>query len=323
VSYFALAPSLIPHLAGTYDPELGWKVPVRPSAKLPPIASAFGDSFTFGSGVGDHDTWEEQFALSAQKSILNFGVPGYGIDQAVLYFEKRGRDAPGKYAILAYIAGDLVRDETVYRPFLYGSGDQLTLTKPRFRLEKDGHLTEIQNPIASSAALSKLSDPGFFTELESLDAYRIAGRERFPSIAFPRLGLLWDSRFFGQLKGFILKPVRPQEDLRLAQALIERFRQSACQAGKVPLLAYLPTRFENSGKELCLRAGMPCLLPEERPLLNSPENFARDGHYSPAGNRVIAQEMDRFLRRVEQKKVNPCARGLAEVLVQRPPTQHM
>jgi hypothetical protein len=53
---------------------------------------AFGDSFTFGSGVADDERFSEvaEAALDGVE-IVNMGVPGYGLDQILLSFLAQGR----------------------------------------------------------------------------------------------------------------------------------------------------------------------------------------------------------------------------------------
>jgi len=53
---------------------------------------AFGDSFTFGSGVDDDERFTEvaEAALDGVE-IVNMGVPGYGLDQILLSFLAQGR----------------------------------------------------------------------------------------------------------------------------------------------------------------------------------------------------------------------------------------
>ena len=46
---------------------------------------AFGDSFTHANGVPNAQTWEARLeAMDPGLEVLNFGVPGYGLDQALL-----------------------------------------------------------------------------------------------------------------------------------------------------------------------------------------------------------------------------------------------
>ena len=54
-----------------------------------------GDSFTFGLEVSYEQSWGARLeqALGGDVQVLNFGVDGYGVDQA--YFATRGTSAPG------------------------------------------------------------------------------------------------------------------------------------------------------------------------------------------------------------------------------------
>jgi len=52
-----------------------------------PPAFFFGDSFTFGEGVGDTDTLPARFAQMSGFSVFNFGVHGYGVHQFLRMLE--------------------------------------------------------------------------------------------------------------------------------------------------------------------------------------------------------------------------------------------
>ncbi len=53
--------------------------------------SCFGNSFTHSSEVKNEDTWEEQInAANKDLEVINFGVGGYGLDQAMLRYQKDG-----------------------------------------------------------------------------------------------------------------------------------------------------------------------------------------------------------------------------------------
>lgn len=77
-----------------YRPELGWdndyptRFGERPRSREydQPLMAAFGDSFTHCDEVKDAETWEERLAVLLQKNVYNFGVGGYGTDQAYLKF---------------------------------------------------------------------------------------------------------------------------------------------------------------------------------------------------------------------------------------------
>lgn len=54
-----------------------------------------GDSFTYGSEVGDKESYsyylDEILSVESKATVLNMGVGGYGIDQAILKYLKYGR----------------------------------------------------------------------------------------------------------------------------------------------------------------------------------------------------------------------------------------
>jgi hypothetical protein len=72
----------------------------------------FGDSFTFGFGVGNADTWLNLLSarLGEEMGVCNHGVIGYGIEQMYLAQERRAEQfRPGDIVIFAPIAVDLQR----------------------------------------------------------------------------------------------------------------------------------------------------------------------------------------------------------------------
>ena len=49
-----------------------------------------GDSITFGTGVGDHQTFSHLLDSLAELEVLNLGVDGYGTDQELIRLEREG-----------------------------------------------------------------------------------------------------------------------------------------------------------------------------------------------------------------------------------------
>lgn len=104
----------------TYDPDLGWtnrpdkeavlekngnsvtihtnSLGLRGTREYPPEPApgifrifAVGDSFTFGFGVEDGDSFPAQLeAADPRLEVFNMGVPGYGVDQIFLTMRKWG-----------------------------------------------------------------------------------------------------------------------------------------------------------------------------------------------------------------------------------------
>jgi len=104
----ATSPAAFSLYKKTYDADLGW-VNVKGAnfygnpgkysyddggARKTPkpfpttLISSYGDSFTHGDGVEATDTWTYLLGLRFRTNTLNFGVGGYGTDQAVLRLEK-------------------------------------------------------------------------------------------------------------------------------------------------------------------------------------------------------------------------------------------
>src|SRR5262245_39420394 len=90
-------------VAGNWDDELGWPAPR--DAVAPPhdktgakynsdfpepghaCASAYGDSFVWGNDIPPAYGWIEQLSRKLGCRVANYGVPGYGTDQAYVRFQ--------------------------------------------------------------------------------------------------------------------------------------------------------------------------------------------------------------------------------------------
>lgn len=94
---------------------------------------AVGDSFTFGDEVGDEATWPAHLEGATGYPILNAGVFGYGLDQAIL----RSEQLVGKYnpstVILSFTPADIARCEMAvyysYKPYFEVQRNRLVLRR--------------------------------------------------------------------------------------------------------------------------------------------------------------------------------------------------
>lgn len=84
-------------------------------------ALACGDSFTYGCGVPDDETWPYYLAAATGWRVTNAGVSGYGLDQIVLRLEKVIPDIQPDLVIIGVIADDVARCELSkrnrYKPY--------------------------------------------------------------------------------------------------------------------------------------------------------------------------------------------------------------
>ena len=76
-----------------------------------------GDSFTFGQGVDNKNTWCEKLAsVDERLETINMGQIGYGIDQAYLWYMRDGKKFEHNVQIFAFISDDFNRMKYDRRP---------------------------------------------------------------------------------------------------------------------------------------------------------------------------------------------------------------
>ena len=100
----------------------------------------------------------------ADLEVMNWGVGGYGTDQAFLRYSMQGVAYRSQVVIIAYEEDNLRRNVNRYRPFVHAQTG-LPLTKPVYVLAGDG-LSLLENPFQSLAALREAAtaDPKRFLD---------------------------------------------------------------------------------------------------------------------------------------------------------------
>jgi hypothetical protein len=118
-----------------FDPELGWVF--RSDTKLisytkfeadgartdqattgKRFAAAYGDSFTFGENVANDQSWPHFLSLTSNYGFRNYGVAGYGPDQALRRFERHLEAGKiPEVAVLGILSENIARAVNVYRHF--------------------------------------------------------------------------------------------------------------------------------------------------------------------------------------------------------------
>ncbi|HTY22286.1 MAG TPA: hypothetical protein VMC85_04095 [Desulfomonilaceae bacterium] len=154
-----------------------------------PIAT-YGDSFTYCANVDDNQTWQTHLANKLGVNILNFGVGGYGTDQACLKYQLNGSRS-AKIVMLGILPENINRVVNIFRPF-YVYEEPWGLTKPMF-VKTDSGFRLIPNPLDSVLDIGKLSDPTFLNQLGQLD-YWYCLDKRLPSFTFPYVFSLYEWR---------------------------------------------------------------------------------------------------------------------------------
>ena len=261
-----------------------------------PRIAIVGDSFTFGLEVPFESSWGAvlERSLGANVTVLNLGVDGYGVDQAVLRYERDARPWKPDVAILGFIDHDLLRTLSVY-PFVRFPDWGFPFSKPRYVLE-NGELRLLNARLESPAKI--LSTPSI-TDLPHIDVdggwdpdewvhhtYDASYTVRFLRSRFRR----WPTTG---------SDPHALEMERLNAALITRFTSMATANGTLPLVVYFPSRVDFSvedvsSREVALKtldhAGVPYTdLRSCVAAVGVSEAFVPGRpHYSPTGNAAVA-----------------------------------
>jgi hypothetical protein len=109
------------------------------SAPVPGVQRlvAYGDSFTYCTTVNMNQCWTKRLEDALPTSeVVNFGVPGYGPDQAWLRYQRERMVGPQSCAVLiGVMIENIDRVVNRFRPF-YDGGTGLPLAKPRYLVEQ-------------------------------------------------------------------------------------------------------------------------------------------------------------------------------------------
>ncbi len=304
-----------------YDPELGWanrlnaRVPgaYGPGKDLRTNAQGFrgardvaakvpagkvriacsGDSYTFGVGVEDADTWVAQLStLAPRLETVNLGVGGYGVDQAYLRYLRDGRPLAPDMHIFAFISDDFRR---MLQPQFFGR------SKPLLSVA-DGRLVVGNVPVprddpASLSSRERLTN-SVLIRLRTIELLRdaMAGRPHFP-----------------------VEPVAP-----VATEVFKSLAETSRAQRSVLVLVYLPVRKDCIGRPndnlrewlaaTARRLGVPFVdltddfrkLPSGKlDALYLPESpihgYFGAMHYTEAGNRFAAEKLIPRLEAVWRK----------------------
>lgn len=106
-----------------------------------PCISIYGDSFAFSAEVGPEHAWANTLARNLDCRVDNYGVGGYGLDQAVLRFENHlAQGQPiADTVILTLYPDNLNRHLNQWRYLL---GSSLLSFKPAFHVSESGVVLE-------------------------------------------------------------------------------------------------------------------------------------------------------------------------------------
>lgn len=269
-----------------------------------PRIAIVGDSYTFGLEVPFEATWGNKLAedLPVRTQVLNFGVDGYGVDQAYLRYHRDVRPWHPDVVIFGFINHDLYRTMVVY-PFISFPEWGFPFSKPRFTVE-GGQLnlvaTSTESPESLFAPESVAELP--FVEYDPGYEKRDWEDRWYHRSYLVRLILGWFPRWPDP------SPHASHDAIVALNAeILERFVREAIAEGSIPYIVYFPGRGDLSGEERKDRDFIFSALRHKglqyedlTPCMRHSEhlNLFIEGHphYSPEGNAVAAECLVPILR---------------------------
>jgi hypothetical protein len=274
----------------------------------------FGDSFTHGDDVPVEASWgavlEEMLnQRGIRAEVLNFGVGGYGIDQAMLRFTQQGAAFSPHVVVFGFAPENLKRNLNLLRP-LYDPRSGLPFAKPRFIVDGQG-ISLINVPVLPPEKLS--------ATLRNIDNWELTPHEYFYDPADFRSSWWQSSKLLatvaalgqGDSDPWLMKRIIFQdrsEEQQLGWMVIQAFAHEVETTGAEFKIVHLP-----SHPEMELRGGLgrwtyqtfldaldgqfEVVHPEAALLEAAGGDFTRifAGHYNAHGNRIIAEAVSRQL----------------------------
>lgn len=318
------------------DPQLGWPPPEqiggpnydRSGSRRIPVfpepgdecVSLYGDSFTYASDVSDEAAWSNVLSGLMQCRVANFGVGGYGTDQAFLRLE-RNRDDRAPVTLLGVYPTDAIRNLT--RDAYFALGVYPTSFKPRFAY-RGGSLELLPIPTIPAARLEEFARaPERFLEPDELLPGKPYGPVR---VKFPYTLALARSALHPRVKNWLLgrpswvdyyAPGDSSTGLEVMGGILERFTALCARRGKYCAVVLFPTPASYAYYRDSGRTGLEDLeaLLAARGIdyLDLAPAFAESlrtrsfctlvgepgvcvGHFNAAGNALIAELVRDYLR---------------------------
>jgi hypothetical protein len=368
----AIDPELVrQHMQRSFDPELGWvrppdsmgadkgdgvSVPYRIDSRgcrfnpgfdgKPSEVAVFGDSFAFCRLVPDGETWPHYLSAALGTNVRNFGMGNYGVDQALLRFERELPRLDSRIVVMNIVHESVARVHSYWKHYFeYGN---VLAFKPRFEL-KEGRL--VHHAPAMRTAEDFANYRAQLGRIQGLDRFYRAKFSR-DLLAFPYLpklirrwnrhvpilfhlaiGALTGRRAAGRRKaiGVIAKEngrvtaamFADAEARALLTEVLRRFAERCTAAGRIPLLVVLPqpvdAEWRATGRDASRAyfaelAGILPVLDLTDTVLRWPSWRALfvggpDGlgpHFTAEGNKAVA---DAVARRIAELRTAPANAG--------------
>lgn len=224
----------------------------------PARISLYGDSFTWSDEVSSEDAWGNVLSELIGERVANYGVGGYGSDQALLRFLGNEEDG-APIVFLNHFSENILRNVNRFRPLLSSYAEALGW-KPRFILTPSGELELLALPTFSEAEYEAVvADPAAHLEHEYFIPGGPSGVQEFGfPLSLHVLASLRHFQFQARLRGVpyyaeFYETSHPSQSLAITEGILERFAREARHRGKIPVLTIIPSgrslvHFQETGR---------------------------------------------------------------------------
>jgi len=285
----------------------------------------FGDSFTFGDDVPFKNTWGYYLEDKLRKhgvnaEVLNFGMAGYGIDQAFLRWQNKGRLYLPQIVILGLCTENKDRNTNLIRPF-YRCQRGMPFSKPRF-VEEGGKLKLLNVPsLPPEKLLPVINKPVSWNLIKYEEWYNhddynksVLYKSRLYSFVARIIDKINDSINIYRYKHKV--NFENNESVSLALKIIQEFKKDA-QSNKAKFyVVFLPGKNEIKALsksnnlffvKLLDRLDLEAtVIRPEYKMLQQANKFGIDtlfkGHYTSLGNGLVADSILEYLLKEEIDK---------------------
>jgi len=313
-----------------YDPRLGWRLtpgwrgahrhhdfavryainesgyrsdPALPADRRGRLIAVVGDSFTFGLGVNDGETFVSLLNRDGPNSYLNLSIPGFSTDQQALLIEDElPRLRPDEVWLAVYVGNDLL-DNQFARPI------QLNAAKPYFVLTTNGlELVNVSAPSVPNSGRQPPPDLATVVLGESAPADGLGTRiaRRFALgrmvceawLPIPDYNPTFEARFRGVSDVFdaILARVQGTCSQARVELRVLVLAGRSCVEEPQSLSAQYQHFFARHVLAVCGRRGIPAhdlmtALRRNFEKTGARYFYPNDGHLTPLGHAVIHQAL--------------------------------
>ena len=240
-----------------YSNDIGWITPIAERDEIgarlnndiykTTCIDMFGDSFTFSAEVKKEFAWPKQLSTILGCKVNNFGVGGYGSDQAVLRHELTF--AFSKVSVLNHLSENIIRNVNQFRNLIYPSRNSEIITKPRYLLTSDEKLILIKKPELLKEDLKNLENLKSKLKYEYFLPEAQSGIKM--GITFPYLLSAVDLAFHhfhirSKIKGKARHSEfydysHPSNGLLLTNKIFDKFISNSDNKGQIPIITIIPT----------------------------------------------------------------------------------